>query len=53
MTSRDNSLVTQQAADQLYAELEAELVDAVADFGLDELKQMVDTAEAIRRVRRM
>jgi hypothetical protein len=53
MGSRDNSLVMQQATDQRYADLEAELVSAVADFGLDELKQMVDTAEAIRRVRRM
>ena len=53
MASRDNPHVMQQSADQLYADLEAELVNAVADFGLDELKQMVDTAEAIRRVRRM
>jgi hypothetical protein len=53
MGSRDNPLVMQKAADQLYADLEAELVSAVADFGVDELKQMVDTAEAIRRVRRM
>ena len=40
-------------ADRFYADLETELANAVADFGLDELKQMVDTAEAIRRVRRM
>ena len=53
MAGRDSPLVMQKAADQLYAALEAELVSAVADFGLDELKQMVDTAEAIRRVRRM
>jgi hypothetical protein len=53
MDSGDNALVMQKAADQLYADLEAELVSAVADFGVDELKQMVDTAEAIRRVRRM
>jgi hypothetical protein len=53
MGSRDSSLVMPEAADRLYADLEAELVSAVADFGLEELKQMVDTAEAIRRVRRM
>ncbi len=53
MASRDSPLVMQTAPDQLYAALEAELVSAVADFGVDELKQMVDTAEAIRRVRRM
>ena len=53
MVNRDNPLVMQKAADQLYADLEAELVNAISDFGLDELKQMVDTAEAIRRVRRM
>ena len=53
MASRDHPYVMQKAADELYADLEAELVDAVADFGLDELKQMVDTAEAIRRVRRV
>ena len=53
MGSRDNPLVMQKAADQLYADLEAQLVSAVADFGLDELKLMVDAAEAIRRVRRI
>ena len=39
--------------DRFYADLETELANAVADFGVDELRQMVDTAEAIRRVRRM
>ena len=39
-------------ADRFY-DLKTELANAVADFGLDELKQMVDTAEAIRRARRM
>jgi hypothetical protein len=53
MPNGDNPLVMQKAADQLYAELEAELFNAITDFGLDELKQMVDAAEAIRRVRRM
>jgi hypothetical protein len=43
----------QTAADRFYADLETQLADAVADFGLDELKQLVDTAEAIRRARRM
>jgi hypothetical protein len=53
MVGRDKSLFTQEVSDQRYSDLEAELVDAVADFGLDELKQMVDAAEAIRRVRRV
>jgi hypothetical protein len=43
----------QTPADRFYADLETQLADAVADFGLDELKQLVDTAEAIRRARRM
>lgn len=53
MPNSDNPLAIQKAADQLYADLEAEVVNAISDFGLDELKQMVDAAEAIRRVRRM
>ena len=53
MVGRDNPLVVQEVADQRYLDLEAQLVNAVADFGLDELKQMVDAAEAIRRVRRV
>ena len=53
MTGRDNSSFGQEVADQRYSDLEAELVNAVADFGLEELKQMVDAAEAIRRVRRV
>jgi hypothetical protein len=51
MDSMDEPM--ENAADQLYADLEAELVDAVADFGVDELRQMVDTAEVIRRMRRI
>jgi hypothetical protein len=50
MPSREDP---QKPADRFYADLETELANAVADFELDELKQMVDTAEAIRRVRRM
>jgi hypothetical protein len=53
MATGDNPLVIQQPPDPLYADLEAQLVRAVADFGLDELTQMLDTAEAIRRVRRI
>jgi hypothetical protein len=53
MANRDNPLFTPETAQQRYADLEAELVNAVADFGLEELEQMVDAAEAIRRVRRL
>lgn len=53
MPNIDGPLVTQKRPDQLYADLEAQLVMAVADFGLDELTQMLDAAEAIRRVRRL
>ena len=53
MANRDNPLFPQETAQQRYADLEAELVNAVADFGLEELEQMVDAAEAIRRVRRL
>ena len=53
MATRSNPPVVQPPTDPSCAELEAQLVRAVADFGLDELTQMLDTAEAIRRVRRM
>jgi hypothetical protein len=53
MLTRSNPPVVQPPSDQSWADLEAQLVRAVADFGLDELTQMLDTAEAIRRVRRM
>jgi len=53
MVNSDRSLATQQQTDGLYADLEAQLVRAVADFGLDELSQMLDAAEAIRRTRRL
>jgi len=52
MANNDSLLATQQQT-VLYADLEAQLVRAVADFGLDELSQMLDTAEAIRRTRRL
>jgi hypothetical protein len=53
MPNADAPLVTPKPPDQLYADLEAQLVMAVADFGLDELTQMLDAAEAIRRARRL
>jgi hypothetical protein len=43
----------QTPADHVYADLEARLIRAVADFGLQELSQMLDVAEAIRRSRRV
>jgi hypothetical protein len=53
MANSDGSLAAQQQTEGLYADLEAQLVRAVADFGLDELTQMLDAAEAIRRIRRL
>ena len=53
MINGDKLLVTQQHTDHLYLDLEAQLVRAVADFGIDELAQMLDAAEAIRRTRRL
>jgi hypothetical protein len=41
------------AADRVYADLEAQLIRAVSDFGFEELSQMIDVAEAIRRTRRV
>ena len=37
----------------VYADLEAKLIKAVSDFGFEELSQMIDVAEAIRRTRRL
>ena len=42
-----------QSPDSAYADLEAQLIRAVSDFGLQELSQMIDVAEAIRRTRRL
>jgi hypothetical protein len=42
-----------QQSDRMYTDLEAELLRAVSDFGVDELTQMLDAAEAIRRTRRV
>jgi len=44
---------SQSPADYAHADLEAELIRAVSDFGLQELNQMLDVAEAIRRTRRV
>ena len=53
MPNADVPLDTQNRPESLYSDLEAQLVMAVADFGLDELTQMLDAAEAIRRARRL
>jgi hypothetical protein len=42
-----------QQTDTRYAELETQLLEAVADFGVEELNQMLDAAKALRRVRRL
>ena len=41
------------STEQGYEELEAELMRAVSDFGHEELNQLIDAAEAIRRTRRV
>jgi hypothetical protein len=53
MVNSDRPAAGQSTAGNAYADLEAQLMRAVADFGLQELSQMVDTAEAIRRTRRL
>jgi hypothetical protein len=53
MDTGDRPSVTHRPTDHAYADLEAELVRAVADFGLEELHQMLDVAEVIRRTRRV
>jgi hypothetical protein len=37
----------------IYADLETQLLEAVADFGADELSQLLDAAKALRRIRRL
>ncbi|HEX7238005.1 MAG TPA: hypothetical protein VF405_13645 [Gammaproteobacteria bacterium] len=53
MVNSDRAADGQSSADPAYADLEAQLVRAVSDFGLQELNQMLDVAEAIRRTRRL
>ena len=53
MVNSDGPVDGQPPADHTYADLEAQLFRAVSDFGLQELSQMIDVAEAIRRTRRL
>jgi hypothetical protein len=53
MVNSDRAAAGQSPADHAYADLEAQLMRAVSEFGLQELSQMVDAAEAIRRTRRL
>jgi hypothetical protein len=53
MVNRDRPTAGQSSAGPTYADLEAQLIRAVSDFGLQELSQMIDVAEAIRRTRRL
>jgi hypothetical protein len=53
MVNVDRPSVAHEATDRSYADLEAQLVRAVSDFGLEELHQMLDVAEVIRRTRRV
>ena len=39
---------TQQQLDQVYDDLETRLFEAVADFGVEELHQMLEAAQTIR-----
>jgi hypothetical protein len=53
MVNSDRPAGGQSPADQVYADLEDQLIRAVSDFGFEELGQMIDVAEAIRRTRRL
>jgi len=53
MVNSDRSAAGRSAAEHTYADLEAQLLRAVSDFGLQELSQMLDVAEVIRRTRRL
>jgi hypothetical protein len=53
MVNSDHLAAGRSAADHTYADLEAQLLRAVSDFGLQELSQMLDVAEVIRRTRRL
>ena len=53
MVNNDLSTAGQSSANESYADLEAQLIRAVSDFGFEELNQMLDVAEAIRRTRRV
>lgn len=53
MVNNDSPAVGQSSATDSYADLEAQLIRAVSDFGFEELNQMLDVAEAIRRTRRV
>jgi len=53
MVNSDHLAAGRPAADYTYADLEAQLLRAVSDFGLQELNQMLDVAEVIRRTRRL
>jgi hypothetical protein len=53
MVNSDHPAAGQSSADPPYADLEAQLIRAISDFGLQELNQMLDVAEAIRRTRRL
>lgn len=52
MDTADSPAVAAEPANHAYADLEAALARAVSDFGFEELHQMLDVAEAIRRTRR-
>ena len=56
MRSNDRAVsppFAQTQPDTIYTELETRLLEAVADFGIDDLSQMLDVATAIRRARRL
>jgi hypothetical protein len=53
MVNNDRPGTGQSSANYSYADLEARLIKAVSDFGFEELNQMLDVAEAIRRTRRV
>jgi hypothetical protein len=46
--SRVSDPASQQQLDQLYDDLETRLFEAVADFGIDELHEILEAANTIR-----
>jgi hypothetical protein len=53
MVNSERPAAVRAPADNTYADLESQLMRAVSDFGLQELNQIIDVAEAIRRTRRV
>ena len=53
MPTNESVATRSDAHNSVYAELETQLLEYVSDFGVDELTQMLNAAEALRRARRL